>query len=382
MLVKNDKYFVDQVNSSKANQFVKYYHYSHVGFKKAQLNLGVYRIADKKLVGVLQWGCSAQENVRLDRYVKEPIQKTEYFELNRFCLADSEESNSESQALSLAIKWIKHERPEIKLLVSYAGRKEGNVGYIYQATNWEYLGYFISSGFWNIDGEEFHQLTLWYRYNKNGLTDMPFIDALCKMYSHVEQTWTKQFIYVQRLDKSLTLASDVLPYPKVDDGPILVKNKIYKAGAVSGVTESYQMLHSEPDFYYDPDELLFTRRKLVRDGVLESNKIQVASYDDWGRLIEIRPTASAYAPEYLCEGIRKSCAENRFYKDRYFRKYPYYMDVPEEIEVPTCCIIDEIPFRNITEASKYLGVSRQAVSAAKLKNKDIICNREVIWIDN
>jgi hypothetical protein len=58
------------------------------------------------------------------------------------------------------------------------------------------------------------------------------------------------------------------------------------------------------------------------------------------------------------------------------------MDVPEEIEVPTCCIIDEIPFRNITEASKYLGVSRQAVSAAKLKNKDMICNREVIWIDN
>ena len=30
---------------------------------------------------------------------------------------------------------------------SSAGRKEGNYGYIYQATNWEYLGYFISPGF-------------------------------------------------------------------------------------------------------------------------------------------------------------------------------------------------------------------------------------------
>ena len=30
--------------------------------------------------------------------------------------------------------------PEIRLLVSYAGRKEGNYGYIYQATNWLYTG--------------------------------------------------------------------------------------------------------------------------------------------------------------------------------------------------------------------------------------------------
>lgn len=75
-------------------------------------------------------------------------------------MADSEGKNSESQAISLGIKWIKENMPEIRLLVSYAGRKEGNYGYIYQATNWEYLGYFISDGFWFLDGNERHSITL------------------------------------------------------------------------------------------------------------------------------------------------------------------------------------------------------------------------------
>ena len=139
-MIGNKTYFIDQINSSKAYKMTSLYHYSGVGFKKATLNLGVFRQEDKKLVGVLQWGISYQDGIKLNRYVKEPIDKTEYLELNRFSMADSEGKNAESQAISLGIKWIKKYRPEIKLLVSYAGRKEGNYGYIYQATNWEYLG--------------------------------------------------------------------------------------------------------------------------------------------------------------------------------------------------------------------------------------------------
>jgi hypothetical protein len=38
-------------------------------------------------------------------------------ELNRFSMADSEGKNSESQAISLAIKWIKQNMPHVRLLV-------------------------------------------------------------------------------------------------------------------------------------------------------------------------------------------------------------------------------------------------------------------------
>ena len=68
--------------------------------------------------------------------------------------------------------------PEIKLLVSYAGRKEGNYGYIYQATNWEYLGYFVSEGFWFVDGEERHLVTLWNRCKKHGKKELSFLPNL------------------------------------------------------------------------------------------------------------------------------------------------------------------------------------------------------------
>ena len=105
--MKNKTYYIDQINSSKAFKFTSLYHYSHVGFKKATLNLGIFRNSDNKLVGVLQWGCSFQDKIRLDRYVKEPITKDQYLELNRFCMADSEHKNSESQAISWGIKWIK-----------------------------------------------------------------------------------------------------------------------------------------------------------------------------------------------------------------------------------------------------------------------------------
>ena len=103
---------------------------------------------------------------------------------------------------------------------------------------------------------------------------------------------------------------------------------------------------------------MFSRRKLIRDGTLDLKKFQIASYDDWGHLIEIKSTASAYAPKYACEGIHRSVVNNKFYKDRLFKKYKLNEEVPEEIEVPTCCIIDDTPFRNMTEAAKYLGVSR------------------------
>ena len=51
-IVRNKKYYVKQLNSSKANKMTELYHYSGVGFKKSKLNLGVYRNEDRKLVKI------------------------------------------------------------------------------------------------------------------------------------------------------------------------------------------------------------------------------------------------------------------------------------------------------------------------------------------
>lgn len=383
MKVENKKYFVDLVNSSKANKFTENFHYSRVGFKKAKINLGVFRKEDSLLVGVLQWGCNFQEGIRLDRYVKEPVQKEEYLELNRFCMDDSEGRNSESQAISLGIKWIKQNRPDIRLLVSYAGRKEGNYGYIYQATNWEYLGYFVSDGFWQVNGEERHKVTLWYRTREN---EKSFMEALKDMYSQIIETKSKQFIYIQRLDKTLTPATEVLPYPKPNNEfPIVVKKTIHK-NDIDFIPEEKEKL--KLNFYYNEDEKLFTRRTLIKRGELEKKDIlfyehcKIARYSEGGYLEKAYDGLTECCKDgFKREGVQKAIRQNRMYLKKYFKMYQEDEEIEENLDVPIFGIIDGIPFSVFADAGKYLGVSRQAVAQAKNRKASQIAGKDVIWYD-
>lgn len=383
MSIKNKKYFIEPVNSSKAYQFTCLYHYSHIGFKKSKVNLGIYDNNTNELVGVLQWGISAQENIKLNRYVKEPINKEEYLELNRFCMKDNEGKNSESQAISLGVKWIKENLPNIKLLVSYSGRREGKYGYIYQATNWEYLGYFISNGFWSIDGKEKHSITVFHEYKKYGDQSKGMIEAICALHEDVRQTWTKQFIYIIRLDKTLTPTSGPYKYPKPDsDFPIKVKEKIYKQNDKVYNTPIYKELPSR-QFYYDANEPLFSRAAILRNGghVPSARGIQgIAMYDASGLLEQQAQYATALEREgRKADGMTAAARTGKLYKNKYFRYVPTEEEAEIHIDVPYYCIIDEIPFGRMADAARYLGVSRQAVSQAEKKQSRIINGKEINW---
>lgn len=315
----------------------------------------------------------------MDRYVKEDISKDEYLELNRFCMADSEGKNSESQAISLSIKWIKKNKPNIKLLVSYAGRVEGNYGYIYQATNWDYLGYFISSGFWLVDGMEKHQITLWYHYQKHCDTSKPFREAICESYSSVKQISSKQFIYIQRLDKKLTPASPILPYPKhSSEYPICTKVKVHK-------DEPYEISNAafeEPLYYYEQDEQLFSRRTLIRQGLIVQN--HYAAYDRSGELEMVAPTITelSSALNISNASISKSVKTGNVSCAYFFRAFPSTEEPADKIDVPWLCEIDGIRFLKQTEVADYCGVSRQAVSQSAKRQSKEINGRNILWNNN
>ena len=380
-MIENKIYFIDQINSSKANKFTEAYHYSGTGFKKAQYNLGIFRNSDKVLVGVFQWGTSYAVDIRLNRYVKESIPRENYLELNRFCMADSEGQNSESQAISLGIKWIKQNLPNVQLLVSYAGRKEGNYGYIYQATNWEYLGYFISPGFWFVDGEERHQTTLWYRHTQHN-PEIGFKADLLTMYEDVRQTWTKQFIYIIRLDKKLTPASDILEYPKPsNEYPIMVREEIYKQN--DDIFNNYQLIKREPVIiHWEPETVYFTRPTLRKRGELAPAKPRkkYAQFDIYGHFERVENTIMKLQTNVLRKTqIDEAVRSGKSYKNKFFKAYELYEDIPEEIDVPIVGIIDEIPFARLQDMATYLGVSRQAVSQARKNNSEKIKQVPVIW---
>ena len=375
-IVKNQKYFCAQVNSSKAYRFTCQYHYSQQAFKGAKINLGIFKKENNLLVGVLQWGRSASQKIRLDRYVKEPININEYLELNRFCMADSEERNSESQAISLGIKWLKKNRPDIRLLVSYAGRKEGNYGYIYQATNWEYLGYFISPSFWVADGLEIHYLTLWTRYNRSGNTK-PFMKGILENYNSLSQYWSKQFIYIQRLDKHLTPANEILSYPKLlTDFPIVIKTKVYKDGGNSIIEPKYK----GEKFYYKQGETLFSRKALIDRGEIIVEKYQYAQYGIDGILEKLTSKKTDLKTDkYLLNGINNSIKSGKKYKDKYFKQFLEKEDVPQQIEVEILGWIDEIPFYTMPDIVKYTGLTRQAVQQSRKNNGKKLGKYLIIW---
>ena len=381
-MIENKIYFIDQINSSKANKFTEAYHYSGTGFKKAQYNLGIFKKEDKLLVGVLQWGTSYADDIKLNRYVKEPISKNEYLELNRFCMADSEGKNCESQAISLGLKWIKQNLPEIKLLVSYSGRKEGNYGYIYQATNWEYLGYFISPGFWLVDGEERHQITLWYRHTQHNY-NLGFKEDLKTMYKDVRQTWTKQFIYIQRLDKHLTPAVEPMEYPKpTNEYPIMVREEIYQQD--DEVFNNYNKIEKEkPIYYWEKEKYLFSRKTLRRRGELppvDRTQKQYGLYDIYGHLEKIGKTIRDLETSELRHSQIAEVAKNgKCYKNKFIRTYEMDEEVPEEIDVPIIAIVDEIPMARIQDIADYLNISKQAVSKAKTNKRDTIKNVSIVW---
>ena len=383
-MIKNKTYFIDQINSSKANKFTEAYHYSGTGFKRARYNLGIFRNSDQLLVGVLQWGTSYADNIKLDRYVKDEIKKEEYLELNRFCMADSEGHNSESQALSLGIKWVKQNLPQIRLLVSYSGRKEGNYGYIYQATNWEYLGYFMSPGFWLVNGEERHQTSLYYRHMRVN-PQLTFTNGVLAMYDDVRQTLTKQLIYIMRLDKSLTPAVQPKDYPKPsNEYPIVQRVRILKQN--DEIFNNYSVVKKEPPiFYWEKETRLFKIGTLRRRGELPSAVTRVqkqyAQYDIYGQLEKVAQKIIDLQTDELRRTQLAECAKSgKVYKNKFIRTYELNEEIPEEIEVPIIAIVDEIPMARVQDIADYLNISKQAVSKAKVSGKNVIKNVEITWV--
>lgn len=370
-IVSNQKYFVAPLNSSKAIKFVQTYHYSHQAFNRASLNLGVYDKSSNLLKGVMQWGISAAMNIKLDRYVKEPITNKEYFELNRFCMEEEEERNSESQAISLGIKWIKKFRPDIKLLVSYSGRREGKYGYIYQATNWEYLGYFVSNGFWELDGEERHLISVQVAAARKGKN---YKEYAIETYSRVVQTWTKQFIYIQRLDKKLTPASEVLPYPKpTTEYPIKVREKVYKDEPF--VNQNRCEDKEQITFYYDKDEQLFSNRALLRQGGKPVAQQGIGIFDSHGKFL--RQTKKKLLTDEELTALR----DKTLYNGCYYKLYQNNNKIPDSIPVKACLLYEGKIYTNMSEVARMFGTTRQNVSLIKKKGGTNIKGHEIQWIN-
>lgn len=102
--------------------------------------------------------------------------KSNVLELNRLWCYDESPHNSESFLISKGIKLLKKDKPNIKILVSFADTRQDHLGYIYQATNWYFTGYSIpGGGSIVIDGQEYHPKNLNNKYNTSDLNKLKII---------------------------------------------------------------------------------------------------------------------------------------------------------------------------------------------------------------
>lgn len=127
---------VKPIKASAANALVKRIHYSGTHTQNSQLHLGVF--LDGKLEGAMQFGPPIDR-----RKVLPIVEGTEWhnmIELNRMAFSDQLPRNSESRAISVAMKMIKKSYPNIEWVLSFSDGCQCGDGTIYRASGFVLTG--------------------------------------------------------------------------------------------------------------------------------------------------------------------------------------------------------------------------------------------------
>jgi len=147
---------IKEINKYTAAELVQEHHYSKVMPRLTKHYLGVFM--ENKLVGVLTLGWGTQPLATI-RKLFPTLTTKDYYEIGKMCMLPEMPRNSESQMLSVVIKWIKINLPDRLFLYTWADGIVGKVGYVYQSANFYYGGFIWTDIYIGPDGEKIHPRT-------------------------------------------------------------------------------------------------------------------------------------------------------------------------------------------------------------------------------
>lgn len=127
---------IQPINRDDANEFVKRNHYSGKVAPNSQLHLGVFW--GGKLEGVMQFGPSIDK--RKTQGLVSDTAWNGFLELNRMAFSDALPRNSESRAISVAMKLLRKHAPQVKWVISFADGTQCGDGTIYRASGFVLTG--------------------------------------------------------------------------------------------------------------------------------------------------------------------------------------------------------------------------------------------------
>lgn len=140
-----------------ANAFVREHHYSGKVDTRSQLHLGVFW--QGRLEGVMQFGPSIDKNKSVG--LVRDTRWNGFIELNRLAFSDRLPRNSESRAISVAMKLLRKNAPHIEWVLSYADGTQCGDGTIYRASGFHLLKITPNKSMWRMpDGEVICKIVL------------------------------------------------------------------------------------------------------------------------------------------------------------------------------------------------------------------------------
>ena len=122
--------------AATANAFVQKHHYSGKVVPNSQLHFGVF--LNGALGGVMQFGPSINKKGTIN--LVKGTGWNEFIELNRMAFSDLLPKNSESRAISVALRLIRKNAPHIKWVISFADGCQCGDGAIYRASGFYLVG--------------------------------------------------------------------------------------------------------------------------------------------------------------------------------------------------------------------------------------------------
>jgi hypothetical protein len=150
-------YRVEQLEYKVARGFIILHHYAHT-FPASCVRLGAYDPSGE-LIGVIVYGMPCQP--KLAQSIVPLLNQGDIYELQRLFVKDCTPKNFESWFISRTIDWLKENKTQIKMLVSFADPHQGHLGTVYQATNWLFAGRSSAiTVYLAIDGIVVHARTL------------------------------------------------------------------------------------------------------------------------------------------------------------------------------------------------------------------------------
>lgn len=217
---------VKVIPSSIANPFIRKHHYSGKNVPNSQLHFGVF--LDDRLHGVMSFGPSMDKTKTVG--IVKNTGWNEFLELNRMAFDDYLPRNSESRAISQAIKLIKKNAPHIKWILSFADATQCGDGAIYRASNFVLTGIKKNNNLLRLpDGRTVHKLSLENtagnpRPELDGKTYLEITGGKYNIRKYIEYTGAEvipgyqlRYIYFIDKEKRKDLTVPEIPFSKIDE---------------------------------------------------------------------------------------------------------------------------------------------------------------------